>query len=389
MKPTILAALAVVTLSCAHARGKSIPEPQVRQAWVDFKQNFDRKYPDPEVERQHYVIFKANLERIDDLNEQNEGANGQRPFGVNEFADVDPSEFQKRYTGYRPNRAWHVQDSNTVDDDQDDRPEPDRPRADDPPQPRDPSEIDEPVRNSEDSNVTLDQNVATGVDWRGKGILTPIKNQGACGSCWAFATVEQIETAIAIKTGAPPPVLSEQQLVSCDRSDGGCMGGDALTAYEYIARAGLMTEASYPYTSGRTEVDGPCAYDRRKVAAQLQSYVWAVAPCNSSSCREQAALEPRLAQNVAKYGPASVCVNASTWQYYKGGIVSAGCSGAWQALDHCVQLVGWSKNPGAGQNYWTIRNQWGSSWGEQGYMRLAMGGNICGIADEAIFATVK
>jgi len=220
-------------------------------------------------------------------------------------------------------------------------------------------------------------------DWRKAGAVTKVKDQGQCGSCWAFSTTEEIESAVFMATGTLE-TLSTQQIISCDKKDLGCNGGDTVTAYAYVEKAGGLDVASdYPdrsHVSGRT---GKCTWDKKK-AAKVTGFTYATKPCNRGACKNQD--EDALATALAAKGPVSICVNAgdSGWQNYKRGVYSKRCSGASDDLDHCVQLVGYDKS--GSTPYWIVRNSWNTDWGIDGYMHLAMGRNLCGVADEATIA---
>mmetsp|Transcript_18351 Transcript_18351/g.44781 ORF Transcript_18351/g.44781 Transcript_18351/m.44781 type:complete len:276 (+) Transcript_18351:73-900(+) len=221
------------------------------------------------------------------------------------------------------------------------------------------------------------------VDWSAKGATSPVKNQGHCGSCWAFSTVEGIESAVYMATGKMPE-LSTQQVISCDRTDGGCDGGNIPSALRYVEQAGgLDSSSDYPDTSHKSGHTGRCEWDRRETV-KVTGYKYAVTPCHSGSCRDQD--EDGLAAALAKHGPVSICVNANDlWDEYRGGVLGGSCSGAAKDQDHCVQLVGYSKKHG----YWKVRNSWSRSWGEEGFIRLPFGKNSCGVANEAVLITAR
>eukprot|EP00451_Oxyrrhis_marina_P003300 CAMPEP_0204251480 /NCGR_PEP_ID=MMETSP0468-20130131/273_1 /ASSEMBLY_ACC=CAM_ASM_000383 /TAXON_ID=2969 /ORGANISM="Oxyrrhis marina" /LENGTH=275 /DNA_ID=CAMNT_0051224777 /DNA_START=57 /DNA_END=884 /DNA_ORIENTATION=- len=221
------------------------------------------------------------------------------------------------------------------------------------------------------------------MDWSAKGATSAVKDQGQCGSCWAFSTVEGIESAVYMATGKMPE-LSTQQIISCDTTDAGCGGGDIPSALDYVEKAGgLDTASDYPDTSHRSGSTGSCKWDQQE-AAKVTAYKYAVKPCTSGSCTNQD--EEGLAAALAKFGPISICVNANDlWDAYDGGILSGSCSGSASALDHCVQLVGYDKSAG----YWKVRNSWASDWGEDGFIRLPYGKNSCGVADEAVVITAS
>jgi len=208
------------------------------------------------------------------------------------------------------------------------------------------------------------------VDWRQKGVVTDVKNQGSCGSCWSFGTAETIESFWAIKT-SNLIVLSEQQILDCTPNPdgcggtGGCEGGTSELAYAQIVKmGGLSTEASYPYAG----VDEPCNNSAVHPVAKITGYV--DLPSNEYA---------PVMNAVATLGPLAIAVDASSWSDYYGGVFD-GCNNVNPDIDHLVQLVGYGTDPTAG-TFWLVRNSWGSDWGEDGYIRLLRhtSNNPCGI----------
>lgn len=250
---------------------------------------------------------------------------------------------------------------------------------------------------AEVASVTQEMRAAApaSLDWSAEGALTGVKDQGQCGSCWAFSAVEGIESALFMATGESPPALSTQQIAACDKDEadgGGCDGGDLAGAFAYVMKAGgIDSEEHYPDTSHTTGRTGFCNWDGNKVATVLD-WKHAIPPCAESEqaeggdCANQD--EDGLKAALHSFGPLSVCLNAaSSWDYYSGGVLSGSCSGAWNKLNHCVQLVGYDTT--ASTPYWKVRNSWGTSWGEKGFIRLPMGINSCGIADEVAFVNAS
>ena len=238
------------------------------------------------------------------------------------------------------------------------------------------------------------------VDWTAAGRVTPVKNQGQCGSCWAHSVVEQIESQF-IADGNSMWEFSVQQVNSCVKKCFGCGGGDTPAGYEYLmnlpSNEGLGSAAWAPYIQSMTdECTGPKCTESCKdldidvlktkasltgYYAQVTGYTYATDACTSGSCGSQNLT--LLANNIAEYGPASICVNAASWTSYTGGVLTqAACGGyAYNDLDHCVQLTGYNADEG----YWIVRNSWSTDWGNDGYIYLQFDENTCGLANEATF----
>ena len=209
----------------------------------------------------------------------------------------------------------------------------------------------------------------TEIDWRNLKAVSPVKNQGNCGSCWAFSTVGALEGLHAIKKGSLVE-YSEQELVDCSRSYGneGCNGGDMSAAFQYVKDHGISTEAEYPY-EGR---DRTC----RKKSNSFQ-----VAGCVNVTHNDNDELLEALT-----IGPVSIAVKANNmaFMYYRSGIIKSGCGRESDELDHGITLVGAAIE--SGTPYWICKNSWGRSWGQSGYVYIkrdtGKSSGVCGIAME-------
>jgi len=298
--------------------------PEVATAFQRFLSRYNKEYTSPLEYAKRIEIFAENLERIADLNGEHVALQGGEPVhGVTKFADLSREEFASMYLTYVPR---------------------------------------EQSKDVEYFNAT---STAYQVDWRTKNMVTEVKDQGRCGSCWAFSAVEAVESYAFLSGKYPLLTLSAQQVNSCDRIDGGCNGGNTESAYQYIQSAGgLVSESDYPYTSGRSGRTGTCDFDKSDIEVSISGF--------QSVARGEANLK-----GVLNHGPVSICVAADSFQTYTGGILRS-CPGR---IDHCVQAVGYDDS----ENTWLVRNSWGTDWGEDGYIRVAQGKDLCRLADDVTY----
>ena len=216
--------------------------------------------------------------------------------------------------------------------------------------------------------------LAAGVDWRTKGAVNPVKNQGQCGSCWSFSTTGSLEGAHFIKTGKLVS-LSEQQFVDCDWGDNGCNGGLMDNAFKYAEKNAIALESEYPYTAKSHGAFG-CKSKEHPGTVKVSSYTDVA---HSSST----ALKTALAQQ-----PVSVAIEADkpVFHQYTGGVITGSSCGT--QLDHGVLAVGYGTDATAG-DYYIVKNSWTASWGEQGYVRIGIadGLGVCGIQSQPSWPT--
>lgn len=284
--------------------------------WAKWKVDYNTTYTTKAEHDERYAIFVENLQKIDAHNAQ--GLSWT--MGINQFTDMTQAEFAQYVQ--RGNGGGFVHLNKDI---------------------------------SELNIKELGPATCTSVDWVGENKVTPVKNQGQCGSCWSFSTTGAIESRVAIKQGTLK-ILSEQELVDCDTKDSACNGGLMDYAFEYVmSNHGLCQENDYAYTSGSTEKAGTCRSSRCTHYDAISSYT-DVTPYTQSE------LEAALCE-----GPVSIAIEADqrSFQNYNGGILTSDCG---SNLDHGVLLVGMGTENGV--DYWNVKNSWGGDWGESGYIRL-------------------
>jgi hypothetical protein len=313
-------------------------EEEYQTGFTKWMIKFEKSY-DPAEFFYRYDTFKASMDFVDNHNK----GNHSYTVGLNAFADMTPGEFKNTMLGYKPELIRGKRVTPAL------------------------HEIPSPQTYPDGS-----------LDWSQDGAVTGVKNQGNCGSCWAFSTTGGVEGVVAIKHGSLVS-LSEQELVDCADSYGnmGCNGGSMDSAFKYVEANGLCTENAYPYTSGNTGKASTCT--KTSCTASANSKITGYVNTQHTENALGAAVDIE---------PISVAIEADQpgFQYYQGGVFDGVCG---QNLDHGVLTVGYGTDysTGTGEPYWKVKNSWGTSWGEAGYIRIIRNQDECGIANEPSYPT--
>jgi C1A family cysteine protease len=328
-----LAAFGTASADFAVAGPEPHSELDYQLQFAEWMQEYNKQYDTMEM-FYRFGIFKQNLLKI----EAHNAGDHSYTLGVNQFMDMSDSEFKKVHlSGIAQNGFYRTAEGKTACT---------------------PASFKAPT--------------AKTVDWTAKGMVSGVKNQQQCGSCWAFSTTGSIEAHAAIKSGKAPVPLSEQQLVDCSSSYGnqGCNGGLMDNAFEFLAdNGGSCTEAAYPYTAAQ----GQCQTSCQKVQT--------VSGCMDIQVGDVDMLKGAIEQA----GPVSIAIEADqlAFQFYHGGVLTGRCG---TKLDHGVLLVGYDDTYTT--PYWKVKNSWGESWGEQGYLRIEQAGDKCGVTQAASIPVV-
>lgn len=301
------------------------------QAWEQFKSKFGKSYQSVEEEKNRFGIWQKN---IDHINVENAKGHSYE-LGENQFTDQTSDEFVTANMGFKmPDLSQMYGGAAFL------------------------------------GNHTFNgEALADSVDWTTKGAVTPVKDQGHCGSCWVFSAVGSMEGAYQIASGKLVS-LAEQQIVDCDHSflppTLGCSGGSMGPAFNYARAHGVCTESSYPYQAKNGKcVAASCTEGLAK--GKVTGYK-GLAPVAKIIPASYHAMMSAVAQQ-----PVSVSIEADkdVFHLYKSGVVEGACG---QMPDHGVLVVGYGTDPTHG-DYWKIKNSWGASWGEDGYVRIKRGGS--------------
>jgi len=324
----------LVALAIANKRPDIIiSEEEYQNAFVEFMQTYYKSYLPDEIFAR-FEIFKEHYLHV----QKHNAGNFTWTIGINQFSDLTREEFRNTYLRY------------------------------------------DPLPRSGGRQITLEELRAqnTGpsafpngaVDWTTKGVVTPVKDQGQCGSCWTFGTTGGIEGVVALKKGHLTS-LSEQEIVDCAGPYGGsgCGGGSNDIGFKFATVYGVCTEQAYPYTAK----DGTCKQTNCTASADSKIASWVHVPHGDAGLGAGVDLQP-----------ISIGIDADYWGSYKSGVFCGTCG---TARDHAMLVVGYG-NDATGGDYWKVKNSWGAGWGENGYIRLCRAKtDECGVSDDGTYPT--
>ncbi|KAF2071049.1 hypothetical protein CYY_007625 [Polysphondylium violaceum] len=326
----------VAAITAKHNSNRRFSESHYKSQFIEWMDQRQILYGSNDFQKR-YDNFKSNVDYIAKWNE----ANRDTVLGLTDFADLSNYEYRQTYLGLDIDKTQQYFES------------------------------------TDKYDQIFVGDLPNHLDWRVQGAVSHVKDQGRCGSCWSFSTVGAIEGANFIATGKMT-TLSEQQLVDCSKDYGneGCNGGLMEPSFQYVIdNGGINTEEGYPYTATDTAA---CRYDSNSIGATMSAIG------NVTNFSEDSLLR------AVQQAPVAVAIDAGnrSFQLYKSGVYyEPACSTT--RLSHAVLLVGYGEDlTSTHSQYWIVKNSWSTKWGNQGYIYMSRGSNMCGIASESSYAII-
>ncbi|XP_069680512.1 cathepsin O-like [Periplaneta americana] len=328
-------------------------ELNIEEMFKDFLQKYNKLYATNETEySRRYNYFKESLKLIEEMN-KNRPTNQSALYGVTRYSDLSPEEFAELHL--QPSLPMHMNLSRLKGNQN--------------------THAYRPKHVNSIYKRALADHLPSSVDWRKKNVITKVRNQKTCGACWAFSTVETIESMYAIRKGTLQ-TLSVQELIDCaGYGNLGCEGGDTCSLLEWLIdnKTRIETDGKYPLT-WTTQT---CKLKGTEQGIQITNF----------TCQYLVGSEEEILSYLYHHGPVSVAINALNWQNYLGGIIQFHCDASPQHINHAVQIVGYELNTEV--PYYIVRNSWGPEFGDDGYLYIAVGENLCGLATEVSTVDVQ
>ncbi|XP_063366108.1 cathepsin O-like [Cydia amplana] len=344
--------LLFIVIPISYKSGNS--KQQLQLMFDEYIQKFNKTYKNnPEEYATRFEHFTASLQEIEQLNSQSRGSDTQKArYGLTHLSDMSKAEY----------RELHLSDEQLKKSPREYNQTWSRFRE---------QQRMEHLKQIGPSYVRTKRaagSIPLTVDWRTKGVIGPVRSQGMCGACWAFSTIGIVEAMAAIKTGKLVP-LSVQEAVDCATlGNAGCQGGDICLLLDWlmISKTAVQTAAEYPLRL----MDGICRLSKNATGVRVRTF----------TCDDFVGAEDKILEALATHGPVAVAVNALTWQNYLGGVIQYHCPGASTDLNHAVELIGYDLSSDV--PHYVAKNSWGGEFGNGGYVSLAVGTNVCGLANE-------
>jgi C1A family cysteine protease len=343
MKLLLLAALTLLNNAAAIDTAATSSPTSNDQQFKQFKHHYNKVYNTKQDEDRAYQTFVAHLQTLDTTDPNNWR-------GVTQFSDLTEKEFRQKYAMHVP----LVKDNN-------------RPAA---------------TTTTAAFTQHILPTLPKEIDWTKRNAVSPVKNQGQCGSCWVFSATGSMEGALAIATGLPVVSLSEEEYLACYSPNRQiCNGGDAEAAFRWAQSHSICTESAYPYVAPTGKPYPP-----------PPTHVCKASMCNSTANvglkQGQLLNWTYVAKNdigammvAVSQGPVSITVNAGPMANYRGGVMSGQCN-PYGYGDHAVLVVGYGHDIATGLDYWKIKNSYGTQFGENGYIRVKRNDSLCNGAGE-------
>jgi len=330
---TILVLLAIVLMTC-----ETDQESIIFQNFQKFIKKYHKHYSSMNEFLARYQVFRMNVK------DSSLKKNSAYKTGITKFSDLTRQEFAKTYLNLNYNAMA--------------------------------------IPNFEPAEVKETNGAPDAYDWRDYGRVSGVKDQGSCGSCYAFATVGNLEGLYAAKKGVLK-TFSEQFLVDCDTGDSGCNGGLMQFTFNWLKLNGIMYESDYPYVGEK----GTCQLDKTKYADMT---VTGYEKLGNWWTVYSAVDETKVKEFLYTTGPLAISLNASPLFDYVSGVIDVTKDECPKdGINHAVTLVGYGNDSATGLDYWIIKNSWGKDWGEKGYFRIRRGEGTCGCNCYITTATVK